>query len=67
MRYWEKLRSQLNMSAVDAAYTLAIERTGDKDRLRILREHVMLVVRDYNKIINALNPQASPPLGADGR
>ena len=36
-------------------YTKAIERTGDKDRLRNLRENVMLVVRDYNKIINALS------------
>lgn len=51
VRYWDKFHGD---------YTIpynAVEMYTNQDTLRVLRESVMLVVRDYNTIIDALSPE----------
>ena len=45
--YWERLLFEIPHYAADTY--------GKCEELRILREHVLLVVRDYNRIISALS------------
>ena len=49
MRCWERLRFEIPHFAGD------IYQAGEN--LRVLRENVMLIVRDYNRIISSLEPQ----------
>ena len=49
MRYWERIRFEIPHYAVD------IYRSNEN--LRVLRESVMLIVRDYNRIIVSLQPR----------
>lgn len=49
MRYWERLRFEVPHYAADIY--------GKCEELRVLRENVLLVVRDYNSIIRSLQPQ----------
>ncbi len=48
MCYWERLRLEIPHYAVEI-YRLS-------EDLRVLRENVLLVVRDYNRIISSLQP-----------
>ena len=48
IQYWEKLLFEKPHGAAEIYHS--------KDDLRTLREHVMLVVRDYNQIIDMLSP-----------
>lgn len=48
MRYWERLRFEV------PHYATGIYRRGED--LRVLRENILLIVRDYNRIINSLQP-----------
>merc|ERR1712060_244089 len=50
--YWEKIQGS-GIVVPYAAHDLASQR----DTLRVLREHVLRVVRDYNAIIIALLPE----------
>jgi len=50
--YWEKIQG----SGIVVPYS-AHELAGHRDKLRILREHVLRVVRDYNQIMTALLPE----------
>lgn len=47
MYYWERLRFEVPHYAVDIY--------RECENLRVLRENVLLVVRDYNKIISSLD------------
>ncbi|XP_053403795.1 dynein axonemal heavy chain 2-like isoform X4 [Mercenaria mercenaria] len=49
IHYWERLMFETPHYAVDVY--------NKREDLRGLREHVMLVVRDYNRIIAALSPE----------
>jgi len=49
VQYWNKLQG-----AVTIPHALA-RLSGEQDRLRILRENVMLIVRDYNDIMMLIN------------
>ncbi|KAL4220766.1 Dynein heavy chain 2 [Mactra antiquata] len=49
IHYWERLMFETPHYAVDVY--------NKREDLRSLREHVMLVVRDYNRIIAALSPE----------
>ena len=49
MRYWERLRFEMPHYAVEV-YSRA-------EQLRVLRENVLLIVRDYNSIYNSLQPR----------
>lgn len=48
MRYWERLRFEV------PHYATGVYRRGED--LRVLRENILLIVRDYNRIINSLQP-----------
>ena len=48
-RYWGKLRMSLPLSAMEIV--------SREENFRLLRENVILLVRDYNDIILALTPQ----------
>ena len=48
-RYWGKLRMSLPLAAMDIV--------GREENYRVLRESVILLVRDYNDIILALTPE----------
>jgi dynein heavy chain len=50
--YWEKIQG----SGIVVPYA-AHEIASQRDQLRVLREHVLRVVRDYNQIIAALQPE----------
>ncbi|CAG9464381.1 unnamed protein product [Pedinophyceae sp. YPF-701] len=45
--YWERLRMEIPY--------VAMEINAGRERLRVLRESILLVVRDYNQIIGALD------------
>lgn len=47
IKYWERLLFEIPHYAADTA--------AKAEDLRILKEHVLLVVRDYNRIIAALS------------
>jgi dynein heavy chain len=47
--YWEKLRYEIPY--------VAMEITTHKERFRVMRENVMLVVRDYNAILHVLSSE----------
>lgn len=49
MRYWERLRFEV------PHYAAGIYQSSEN--LRVLRENVMLIVRDYNRIVGSLKPQ----------
>ena len=49
MRCWERLRFEVPHFASDIY--------AKSEHLRVLRESVMLIVRDYNRIIGSLQPQ----------
>lgn len=49
MRYWERLRFEVPHYAGDIYQS--------SENLRVLRENVMLIVRDYNRIVGRLEPQ----------
>ena len=51
VHYWEKFRGEYNIPYV------AHGMSDRADHLRILRENVMAVVRDYNTILDALSPE----------
>jgi len=51
VRYWEKFNGEFSIK-----YT-AHEMKLRQDSLRVLFENVMLVVRDYNNILDALSPE----------
>mmetsp|Transcript_64893 Transcript_64893/g.119431 ORF Transcript_64893/g.119431 Transcript_64893/m.119431 type:complete len:4522 (+) Transcript_64893:77-13642(+) len=50
--YWEKIQG----SGIVVPYA-AHEIASQRDQLRVLREHVLRVVRDYNQILAALQPE----------
>lgn len=52
VHYWEKIQGS-GVVVPYAAHDLASQR----DNLRVLREHVLRVVRDYNQIVTALQPE----------
>ena len=45
--YWERLHMEIPLVAMEIA--------ASRERFRVLRENVMLVVRDYNRILSYLN------------
>ena len=47
--YWEKLMFEIPHYAADVH--------AKREELRILRENVLLVIRDYNRIIAILTPE----------
>eukprot|EP01135_Chromosphaera_perkinsii_P005558 Nk52_evm107s352 gene=Nk52_evmTU107s352 len=49
VKYWEKLRFEIPYSATEIY--------SKREELRILREHVLLVVRDYNNIVTTLSTE----------
>lgn len=49
MHYWERLRFEVPHYAVDIYQQC--------EELRVLRENVMLIIRDYNRIITSLQPK----------
>jgi len=49
VHYWERMQLEIPYVAVDIQ--------SQRENFRVLQEHVLLVVRDYNKILNALNEQ----------
>lgn len=49
MYYWERLRFEVPHYAVEIYKQC--------ENLRVLRENVLLVVRDYNRILSSLDPQ----------
>ena len=49
MRYWERLRFEVPHYAHDIYRKC--------ENLRVLRENVLLIVRDYNRIISSLQPK----------
>jgi dynein heavy chain len=51
VKYWEKFRGEYNIPYV------AKDMSERAEPLRVLRENVMLVVRDYNQILDALSPE----------
>ena len=48
VRYWEKFQGEVQIPYV------AHDITNKREELRIIREHVLLVVRDYNQILDEL-------------
>ncbi|CAE8674019.1 unnamed protein product, partial [Polarella glacialis] len=50
--YWEKIQG----SGIVVPYA-AHELASQRDKLRVIREHVLRVVRDYNQIMTALSPE----------
>ena len=48
IQYWEKLQFEIPHGVSEVYHA--------REELRTLREHVMLVVRDYNQIIEMLSP-----------
>merc|ERR1719453_863756 len=50
--YWEKIQG----SGIVVPYA-AHEIASQRDTLRVVREHVLQVVRSYNQIISALKPE----------
>ena len=48
MRYWERLRFEIPHYAAETYHMC--------EDLRVLRENVLLIVRDYNRIIGSLQP-----------
>lgn len=48
VQFWEKLRFEIPYVAMDIA--------THRERYRVLRENVLLVVREYNRILDALVP-----------
>ena len=63
--YWEILMFEIPHYAADVYQRLIFQMTFfwnkfkklRREELRNLREHVMLVVRDYNRIITELSPE----------
>jgi dynein heavy chain len=51
VRCWEKLGGDFTIPYA------ALDISTGQDQLRVVRESVMLVVRDYNTIIAALSPE----------
>lgn len=49
MHYWERLRFEVPHYATEIYQQC--------EELRVLRENVMLIVRDYNRIISSLQPK----------
>jgi dynein heavy chain len=49
--YWEKMPGDFPIPYI------ALDICNQKDKLRVLREHVMLVVRDYNHILSELSTE----------
>lgn len=49
MHYWERLRFEVPHYAAEIYQQC--------EELRILRENVMLIVRDYNRIVSSLQPK----------
>ncbi|KAK3256380.1 hypothetical protein CYMTET_34484, partial [Cymbomonas tetramitiformis] len=49
VHYWERLHLEIPYVAMEIA--------SQREKYRVLREYVLLVVRDYNKILNALDKE----------
>ncbi len=49
IHFWQKVDMEIPRAALDVYHT--------REELRTLREHVMLVVRDYNQIIDMLSTE----------
>ena len=52
VKYWERFKGPLRVVIPYTAHDIANQR----DKLRSVREHVMLVVRAYNDILEKLTP-----------